>query len=712
MATETSAPSTPVRVFESYQEPYDETRFLSGHGARATIILIDDVRTLQVTIDPTAEPAPSALNTSGIGATVWSPIFWDLAEFEAVEVPVTNQSSSTLQVEVHLENGEAKDGPRFRNSMTTGIEAGETTTISVPIQGMRRTPEQAGLLGLRGLPASDDPTGRIVPERIERIRILVADAKEGDQFLVHALRATGQVADPARATLPSNPDWFPFIDTFGQYKHADWEGKIQDLPQLEEAWNTESADIAASQLPSSFSRFGGSTTTGVQLEATGRFRTEQIDGRWTLVDPEGYPFFSMGVNSLRFGTDTPIDQREDWFENPPWEDPAFADLIVPAGRGRILRGGYEGTQPRRFAFYQANVQRRYGADWTEPARKHILKRLWSWGLNTIGSWSDQPLVAWEGEDRAPFAVLASSDGCRRIEGSHGFWRKFPDVFDPSFRTKVAENLEKQRAQITSPWCVGVYIDNEHDWGYVDGVPFLSPGILASPADQPAKVAMRDLLQQRHGSIDALNARWGTSVASWDRWLDLSSDDVDRKRAEVIEDLLAMEDHLIERYFEVSHEELRKVDADVLYMGCRFSGRAPDRLVKVASQYCDVLSYNLYWRSLSHLQLPGGYDRPILISEFHFGTLGANHFHPGLIAADGPEAVAALLDNYLREGLAHDQVIGFHWFQWADQPNTGRTLDGENYGVGLVTVTDLPHQHLIDTIRTFMQDAYAPGGLVP
>ncbi|MEX0986192.1 MAG: DNRLRE domain-containing protein [Bacteroidales bacterium] len=38
--------------------------------------------------------------------------------------------------------------------------------------------------------------------------------------------------------------------------------------------------------------------TGLQVEATGRFRTQLIDGYWYLIDPLGHPFFSVAPNSV------------------------------------------------------------------------------------------------------------------------------------------------------------------------------------------------------------------------------------------------------------------------------------------------------------------------------------------------------------------------------------------------------------------------------
>jgi len=38
-------------------------------------------------------------------------------------------------------------------------------------------------------------------------------------------------------------------------------------------------------------------------------------------------------------------------------------------------------------------------------------------------------------------------------------------------------------------------------------------------------------------------------------------------------------------------------------------------------------------------------------------------------------------------------IGTHWFEWIDEPVTGR-FDGENYNVGFVDVPDRPYDKLV------------------
>lgn len=54
----------------------------------------------------------------------------------------------------------------------------------------------------------------------------------------------------------------------------------------------------------------GSLTTGIKQAATGRFYVTQIDGRWWIIDPEGYPHYERSVTSFRYGSSA--RNREAW----------------------------------------------------------------------------------------------------------------------------------------------------------------------------------------------------------------------------------------------------------------------------------------------------------------------------------------------------------------------------------------------------------------
>jgi hypothetical protein len=53
--------------------------------------------------------------------------------------------------------------------------------------------------------------------------------------------------------------------------------------------------------------------------------------------------------------------------------------------------------------------------------------------------------------------------------------------------------------------------------------------------------------------------------------------------------------------------------------------------------------------------------------------------------------------YVENAMADPNIVGAHWFEWIDEPSTGR-FDGENYNIGLVDVTDRPYRELVDAAR--------------
>ena len=54
--------------------------------------------------------------------------------------------------------------------------------------------------------------------------------------------------------------------------------------------------------------------------------------------------------------------------------------------------------------------------------------------------------------------------------------------------------------------------------------------------------------------------------------------------------------------------------------------------------------------------------------------------------------------YVENAATMPEIVGTHWFQWADQPSTGHSFDGENFNIGLVDTTDRPYPELIEAMQ--------------
>ena len=72
-------------------------------------------------------------------------------------------------------------------------------------------------------------------------------------------------------------------------------------------------------------------------------------------------------------------------------------------------------------------------------------------------------------------------------------------------------------------------------------------------------------------------------------------------------------------------------------------------------------------------------------------------------------------RYVRSVAECPAFVGCHWFQYIDEPITGRWFDGENYNIGFVTVVDSPYPELVAAAKRIHANVYrirhrGPSGL--
>ena len=181
--------------------------------------------------------------------------------------------------------------------------------------------------------------------------------------------------------------------------------------------------------------------------------------------------------------------RHVFFENLPKPDSPFAkfykthdELLIHA----FLKRG----ETEWYDFSSSNLYRKYGEDYYAKFADSAHRRLKSWGMNTIANSSDTAICL---QDRTPYAERVECIS-RFIEGTHGHWWKFRDPFDPSFTEGVRKALEEHGREAHDPWCIGFFVDNEINWG--DGDTDLARWTLASPKDQPARIAFMEYLKRK------------------------------------------------------------------------------------------------------------------------------------------------------------------------------------------------------------------------
>ena len=169
-----------------------------------------------------------------------------------------------------------------------------------------------------------------------------------------------------------------------------------------------------------------------------------------------------------------------------------------------------------------------------------------------------------------------------------------------------------------------------------------------------------------------------------------------------------------KYLEVVNTAVRRRDRNHLHLGIRFGGTPPDDVIALARGF-DVYSMNKYrWAPPKDFidtvyRIQG---LPILIGEFHFGV-PERGLAPGLVQVMNQAERGVAYSYYVENAAAHPAIIGTHWYQWIDQPVTGRR-DGENYNIGWIDVTDRPYPELVAAAKATHAklDALHSGTLAP
>lgn len=630
---------------------------------------------------------------------------WDLTAFAEIAVPVRNLTSRNLRVILRVDDDHSRNlqtvqhkGGYFEALLSPGHES---AWLVVPLSDGKTSPLAEKFLSMVGKPCEFVRRGIVQGGAVTRVSVFVPDPEAEQALSIGPVVARG-VPAPLR-------DWseartFPFVDEYGQYLHRDWPRKIHSDTDFVERRQAENADLDANPRPKDWDRYGG-WTGGPKLQATGWFRVEKQNDAWWLVDPDGHLFWSHGV--VRVGTrirvggiyrGTPLPDRETFMQLPPKDSPLGAFYGT---QPQATRGYYVGRDNHAiYDYLEANLFRKYGPQWPAEYARQAQLRLASWALNSIANSSDPAIYL---QQQTPYTAIVYSAPLGRsefrIEGSTGAWGKLPDPFDPAWREQMNRTLQSElKASVNDPWCLGFFVDNELHWG---DTCHLAEATLASPANQPAKQRFVAWLREKYSTPSALNANWGTQHASWNDVL-ASTLLPDRKKART--DLEAFSEQILDAYFRGCREAVKAAAPNHLYLGCRFAGWGNAMVMRTAARYCDVVSVNRYTRTVADLALPDGLDRPILIGEFHFDAMDSPMHPAGLVLVANQADRARSYRTYVRSALENPAVVGTHWFQFYDQPTTGR-FDGENYQTGLVDIADTPYSETIAACREMGRNLY-------
>lgn len=625
---------------------------------------------------------------------------FDLTPYKSMSFTVTNHDAKmplnlfTLLWDTRLTTVRQMISAKGAYSYCMSIAPGETRYVEILFQKSYNEEVYNDFSLMRCAPFSYNGYSSYFIDyaNVKVVKFLAPKAAAGMKYSINDIQFhKGEKKDFIKTANMSHSDFFPFIDKYGQFKHREWPGKVKSDADLQKAKKAEEKDLKKNPGAKGWSKYGG-WLNGPRREATGHFRVEKIDGKWWMVDPEGYLFWSHGVVRVTPSSGvTPLAKREFYFEELPEKGTAMAkfyethdDLLWPYYVDRKVDYTYD--------FSCANIFRKYGEDYESIWADLAHKRLRSWGLNTIANSSDIDICKM---DRTVYTDRVEVYS-KPLEGARKGWWPFRDPFDPSFKVATEEALLAKKALLDDPWCLGMFVDNEITWGSRSQLGEITS---IAPPDQAAKIAMKEWLEKKYGTIEELNKAWGTKWYTWQGFLN------NRKKlsSKALNDQTEFTDEIVREYFKNVREVFKKVAPHKLYMGCRFAG-FNEYILAIAAEYCDVMSYNIYAMNLDNIGIRAKFDIPIMIGEFHFGSQDRGKFHSGLIYAENQKDRAQYYYNYVKSALEHPLIIGTHWHQFSDQPTTGR-FDGENFQVGFTDICDTPYPETVEMVRKVGYDMY-------
>lgn len=628
----------------------------------------------------------------------------DWSKEGSLRVDMQNAMSWAVTLTVDIDG--AKQGDHLH--ATVGIPAGPPQTLVIPLHA---TSPRA--MGMQAAPP--------MPYMSGGKRVFVATTVEGKLDLAHvkAVRL-GTPAPTAAQTLlfgkietslgdhDLRDAYTGIVDAWGQYTRGQWPGKV-DTDEVLRGGRPKSKPGATVEAPAprkGFDRYGGRTDLPA-FKATGWFRTEQHDGRWQLVTPDGHAFFSLGVNVVDDdGGRTIVEGREFMFKDLPRDSGRWAPFYGTTGKtsgDQAASAGIAYHHGKWFDYYSANLFLADGRHWRQAWRARTIERLDDWGFNTLGNWSDDALSQLHRMAYTRSVNIAGVFG--NVSSGYDYWGRMPDPFDPRF-AQAADAAAAQAAKEVrdDPWMLGYFADNELAWAGQgpQGRWGLAQGTLRGEARSPAKQAFIAELKKKYGTPAKLASAWGISLDSWEALnaTNFAAPNPDEAHSAIADDYSAWLRAYADQYFRTVAQAIHKHDPHHLFLGGRFAVHTPEAVASCA-QFCDVVSFNAYADVPEHAFDAAAFaklDKPALITEFHFGSDDRGPFGKGVVPVWNEQQRGEAYARYVADAVANPSIVGVHWFQYVDQPVTGRLLDGENAHIGLVAITDRPFTHFIDAVR--------------
>lgn len=399
--------------------------------------------------------------------------------------------------------------------------------------------------------------------------------------------------------------------------------------------------------PDRTDRWGG-LRGGPRFKKTGFFRTEQYDGRWILVDPDGRMHIDASVVHVRPGRGEA--QKEAWShkyaDNAEW---------YAAAAGMILSYGFNGS-----AAFSDNE---YNAAYNRTHRKK--KFTYHVSFSLMSGFAHAKKVAYQ------------------LPGHTGYPAGCILVFDPGFEPYCDSVLAAQCPKYASdPHLIGYFSDNELPFGLKN-----LEGYLSLPAGDPGHQAAEEWLRRKGLDSAQITDAERHEFAGW----------VADRYYEIVSRLL--------RKYDPHHLYLgSRLHGDVKFL--KEVVEAAGRYCDVVSY-----NYYSDWavRPEDVRRWDAWSGKPFMITEFY--TKGEDAGLPNTRGAGWRVPTqkdrAAHYQNFVLQLLKSDSCVGWHWFKYQDNDPTDTSADPSNRdsNKGMVDNRYEPYQDLVEGMKAINERRY-------
>lgn len=462
------------------------------------------------------------------------------------------------------------------------------------------------------------------------------------------------------------------LDEFGQSTLRTFPGKTKNVRQLTERLRSQLKNAPQQKWPDNFSKWGGWKEK--KFHASGFFQKHHDGKRWWLLDPDGYAFFSAGIDCVGPNISAAVNGLESALTFKPDPDGPYKDMYSRPGRSSVN-------------YLTANLIRAFGASWRQEWEKIALAQLRQLGFNTVGNWSD-----WRIASKAKFPYVRPMRFRQRQ--TKMIYRDFPDVFDPAFQTDAEDYARSLKRTVDDPALIGYFMMNEPTWAFSEEIP--AAGMLLNAFPSATRKQLAQFIKKRYSADSAFASAWQID-ASFEELADGKWKHPLKPAA--IKDLEAFSEIMVEKLFKTLSDECKKIDSNHMNLGIRYYTTPPEWAMR-GMRFFDVFSMNFYRKKIDADALKMVHEKlnmPTIIGEFHFGALDVG------LPASGIGHVKTQTDRgkayrlYVEDAAANPYCVGTHWFTLYDQSALGR-FDGENYNIGFYDICNRQHKPLCDAAK--------------